>query len=378
MVYQNFLKEFWSTAVAHDPFPSTNETEQRPLRKFLIKFSVLNGQIPLTLDFNTFCSSTGLDYNNGKYVLGGNYSSTEQVNSIQQLLAHCLITGTKDSVSPLPLAAKPKKGKSQTITLTLPKSQGPKVPGALSKKSKMPKSKRPPTKTKVTPPKPTEGSKQSHSVSSGIVLDPQDLERDIQLTSTGFPSTLDEGTHKLKPLPESTATHPKDSGGNKQPLHRDITSMTSDKGTAKTTPHPKGSLGDKDSGGNIPPNDMEPVHPPVADLSGTGAKKYDNTLPLTEHRLVKYLRKMLKALFTRISEDNWEKHKEVAVNYADLKASINDYYDENILIKIRLTREDENHYENANIPPPVPPTQQTPHTLSTIKLPILKKGKYDA
>ncbi|GJU21562.1 hypothetical protein Tco_1154904, partial [Tanacetum coccineum] len=32
--------------------------------------------------------------------------------------------------------------------------------------------------------------------------------------------------------------------------------------------------------------------------------------------------------------------------------------------------------ENANIPPPVPPTQQAPHTLSTIKLPILKKG-YD-
>ncbi|GJW28062.1 putative ribonuclease H-like domain-containing protein [Tanacetum coccineum] len=36
-------------------------------------------------------------------------------------------------------------------------------------------------------------------------------------------------------------------------------------------------------------------------------------------------------------------------------------------------REDENHDENANIPPPVPPTQQAPHTLSTIKLPILKK-----
>ncbi|GJZ07705.1 putative ribonuclease H-like domain-containing protein [Tanacetum coccineum] len=37
-----------------------------------------------------------------------------------------------------------------------------------------------------------------------------------------------------------------------------------------------------------------------------------------------------------------------------------------------MAGEDENH--DANIPPPVPPTQQTPHTLSTIKLPILKKG----
>ncbi|GJZ10996.1 ribonuclease H-like domain-containing protein [Tanacetum coccineum] len=41
-----------------------------------------------------------------------------------------------------------------------------------------------------------------------------------------------------------------------------------------------------------------------------------------------------------------------------------------------VSREDEN-LENANIPPPVPPTQQAPHTLSTIKLPILKKGEYD-
>nr|GEY03282.1 hypothetical protein [Tanacetum cinerariifolium] len=58
-------------------------------------------------------------------------------------------------------------------------------------------------------------------------------------------------------------------------------------------------------------------------------KKYDNTLPLTERQLVKYLRKVLNSLFTRITKDNWEKHKEVAVNYADLKASI----DENIAHK---------------------------------------------
>ncbi|GKE95925.1 hypothetical protein Tco_1580780, partial [Tanacetum coccineum] len=152
-------------------------------------------------------------------VLGGNYSYTKQVNSIQQLLAYSLITGTKDpskvtdieltahmivvknqkdSVSLLPLAAKPKKGKSQTVTPTLPKSQGPKVPGALSKKSKRPKSKKPPTETK------------------------------------------------------------------------DITSTTSDKGTAKTTSRPEGSLGDKDSGGNIPPADMEPIHPLEEDILGAG------------------------------------------------------------------------------------------------------------
>ncbi|GJT79334.1 hypothetical protein Tco_1053676 [Tanacetum coccineum] len=48
--------------------------------------------------------------------------------------------------------------------------------------------------------------------------------------------------------------------------------MTPDDGMAKTTPRPKGLLGDKDLGGNIPPADMEPIHTPVADLSGTGAK----------------------------------------------------------------------------------------------------------
>ncbi|GKE50283.1 hypothetical protein Tco_1481541 [Tanacetum coccineum] len=60
--------EFWSTAVAFDPFPSIDEPEKHPLKEFLIKFSVLNGQRPLTLDFYTFCSSTGLNYNNDKYV----------------------------------------------------------------------------------------------------------------------------------------------------------------------------------------------------------------------------------------------------------------------------------------------------------------------
>nr|GEX09890.1 retrovirus-related Pol polyprotein from transposon TNT 1-94 [Tanacetum cinerariifolium] len=349
-------KLFWSTAIAFDPFPSTDKPEKRPLKEFLIKFSVLNGQRPLTLDFNTFYSSTGLNYNNGKYVdhptpevLGGNYSSTEQVDSIQQLLAYGFITGTeedsipttasqdpskvtnieltahmiavnnrKDSVSPPLLVAKLKKAKSQTVTLTLPKSQGLKDLGALSKKSKRPKSKNPPTWTMITLPKPTKCSDKSHS-----------------------------GTRKSEPLPESTATHPKDSRGNKQPLDRDITFTTSDEGTAKTTLRPDGSLGDKDSEGNIPPADMEPIHIPVTDPSGTGAKyhvdetqstrlshdlkRFDNTLPLTERQLIKYLRKMSRVLFNRITKKQLEQHEEALVSYADLKASIEEYYEENIV-----------------------------------------------
>nr|GEU75759.1 hypothetical protein [Tanacetum cinerariifolium] len=344
VAYHNFLREFWSTAVAFDPFPSTDEPKKCLLKELFIKFLVLNEQRPLTLNFNTFCSSTDLSYNNGKYVdhptpevvkkelgkiaiipsyldktsilknlflvalrilftfviqaLGKNYSSTEQVNSIQQLLAYSLITGTevdrgeiiysdldkkfgflplilsnsnftkdpskvtkieltahmivvnnqRDSVSPPPLVAKPKKGKSQTVTSTSPKSQGPKASGALSKKSKSPMSKKPPTKTNVTPPKPIEGSKQSHSVFSDTVPNHQDLKRDIQLASTGLPSTLGEGTRKSQPFPESAANHPKDSGVNKQPLDRDITFTTPDEGMDKTTSRPEGLHEDKDSG----------------------------------------------------------------------------------------------------------------------------------
>ncbi|GKC47152.1 hypothetical protein Tco_1064874, partial [Tanacetum coccineum] len=371
-------------------------------------------------------------------VLGGNYSSIEQVNSIQQFLAYSVITGTKvdigeiiysdlvtkllnksrlkyvsyprfiscalqvllgsdytqdkkirflppilsksnftkdpskvtdieltthmiavnnwkDSVSPPHLVAKPKKGKSQTMAPTLPKSQGP----------------------EESPPKLTEGSEQSHPISSGTVPDPQDLGRDKQLASMRLPSTLDEGTHQSKPLPEGTATHPKDSGGNKQPLDRDTTSTTPDKGTAKTTPRPKGSLRDKDSGGNIPPADMEPIHTPIADPSGTAfllsddeldkesdkeevlaagddmdedpqddkevrtpspkqdqpepshvqesasdsssldLKKFDNILPLTERQLIKYLRKI----------DHTDKLVEASMSSLDISSTtISDLY----------------------------------------------------
>ncbi|GJS06869.1 hypothetical protein Tco_0363665 [Tanacetum coccineum] len=44
------------------------------------------------------------------------------------------------------------------------------------------------------------------------------------------------------------------------------------------------------------------------------------------------------------------------------------------LLIYSMAGEDEFHDDN---PPPVTPTQQAPHTLSTIKLPILKKGEYD-
>nr|GEX23222.1 hypothetical protein [Tanacetum cinerariifolium] len=67
-LYQNFLREFWCTAIPYDPNPSDNEAKPHPLKEFLIKFSVMNGKKPLNLNFATFVTSTGLDYSKGKYV----------------------------------------------------------------------------------------------------------------------------------------------------------------------------------------------------------------------------------------------------------------------------------------------------------------------
>ncbi|GJR84503.1 hypothetical protein Tco_0155288 [Tanacetum coccineum] len=109
--YKPTFKEFWCTAIAYDPNPPADETRSRPLKEYLIKFSAMNGKKPLTLDFKTFTTSTGLDYNNAenvahpspkavkaelaKIVLSGNYSSTEQINSIRQMIAFCLMTRKK-------------------------------------------------------------------------------------------------------------------------------------------------------------------------------------------------------------------------------------------------------------------------------------------
>ncbi|GJT02298.1 hypothetical protein Tco_0823467 [Tanacetum coccineum] len=320
-------------------------------------------------------------------VLGGNYSSTEQVNSIQQLLAYSLITKNEvdigeiiysDLVTKLLNKSRLKyvsylrfiscalkvllgfeytQGKkfgflspilsnsnftkdpskvtdieltAHMIAINNQRDSGLEASGALSKKRKRPKSKKPPTETKVTSLKVTEGSEQSNSVSSGTVPDPQDLERDIQLAR-----------------------------GNKHPFNRDITSTTPDEGTAKTMSRPEGSLRDKDSGGNIPPADMEPIHTPVVDPSRTGAKyQVDGTqstrLSNEEEVLVAgddidediqaddevrtpspkqdqpEPSHVSRVLFNRITEKQWEQHKEVAVSYDDLKASIDQYYDENI------------------------------------------------
>ncbi|GJS02551.1 hypothetical protein Tco_0319059 [Tanacetum coccineum] len=220
-------------------------------------------------------------------VLDKNYSSTKQVNSIQQLLAYCLITRTEfdigeiiysDLVTKLlnnsrikyfshprfiPCALQVLLGYDYTQDIKALRLQSYSL-----KIGKSPCPKRHLKKPRKHHPQPTEGSKQSYLVFSGTIPDLQDPERNIQLAGTGLPSTLDEGTHKSQTLLECKTTNPKDSRGNNQPADKGLPSMASNEGTAKTTPHPEGPLRDKDSGGNKTLADMEPIHLTVDDPLG--------------------------------------------------------------------------------------------------------------
>ncbi|GJU72138.1 hypothetical protein Tco_1263543 [Tanacetum coccineum] len=304
VLYQNYLKEFWSTAVTYDPFPSIDETEQCPLREFLIKFSVLNGQRPLTLDFNIICSSTGLDYKNGKYVahptpevvLGGNYSSTKQVNSIQQLLAYCLIIGTEVDIGEIIYSDLVTKllNKSRQKYVSYPAlqvllgcdyTQDVKfgfLPGILSKDSSKVESN--PETLQLT----TLADIQAYLLFEDKLAQESDEEEVFAIGDDMKEYTqADEEEHK-SPSPN------------------------------KDQPEPSHSLTTQelDSGSLIP------------DL-----KKFDNIHPLTKRKLIKYLRKVFRVLFSRITQEQWAQQEEAIVSYVVLRGSIEGYYEENIAHK---------------------------------------------
>nr|GEW53882.1 hypothetical protein [Tanacetum cinerariifolium] len=67
VAYQNYLRELWFTTVVDLPKLTTDASKQRPLKEFIIKFTVKDGNTPLSFDFKTFLQTTGLDYNNRHY-----------------------------------------------------------------------------------------------------------------------------------------------------------------------------------------------------------------------------------------------------------------------------------------------------------------------
>ncbi|GJV44636.1 retrovirus-related pol polyprotein from transposon TNT 1-94 [Tanacetum coccineum] len=289
----------------------------------------LNGQRPLTLDFNTFCSSTGLDYNNGRYVahptpevvkkklgkiainpsyldktlilknsfllawrilftfviqvLGGNYSSTEQVNLIQQLLAYCLITGTEVDIGEIDYIDLVTKilNKSRLKYVSYPRFISCALQVLLGydytrdvKFGSLPSILSNSTFTKELSKVPNIELMAHMIVVNNETDSVCPLPFAAKKKKVKLPSTLDEGTRKSQPLPEGTTTGPKDSGGNDQPADKGLPSTASNEGTDKTTPRPEGPHGDKDSGGHKTPVDMEPIHPTIIDPLGTDVRAF--------------------------------------------------------------------------------------------------------
>nr|GEX47435.1 hypothetical protein [Tanacetum cinerariifolium] len=104
-------------------------------------------------------------------VLGGNYSSTKQVNSIQRLIAYCLLTWTKVDIREIIYNdLKEKKKKSQALSQPKPKTQGPMASETLPQKRKQPKTQKTPvvqaTKTPPIEKVPTKVSNDSNCCSS--------------------------------------------------------------------------------------------------------------------------------------------------------------------------------------------------------------------
>ncbi|GJW32950.1 retrovirus-related pol polyprotein from transposon TNT 1-94 [Tanacetum coccineum] len=384
-------REFWCIAVVEDPKPPEDDSKVRPLKEFIIKFTVMNGKKPLTLDYKTFCESTRLDYNKGNYVshpslkavkaklakvatnealiqknhvlktsfpvawrilltfvvqvLGKNYSSTEQLNFIQQLLAYSLLTGTKvdlreiifsdlvtrltaktsleSLVTPLPYFVKKWKKKSQTVMKTQPKSQCLEALGALPQKSKKPKSK-------------------TTSLSQATKIPPSEK---------GFHSPLDEGTRSSKPLCEGKPTDPKDWEGNKQLVDMRLPATHPDEGKTSFEVEPdtetllltivadiQALLEDSEEELKDASDDDSPL-PHKEQLESSKAKEtdasdfesyscsetfkpFDNYIPITERQLVRNLQNISEVMYAQVTEDNWENHKEAVASYSDLRAIV--------------------------------------------------------
>ncbi|GJY13299.1 hypothetical protein Tco_0382608 [Tanacetum coccineum] len=270
VLYQNYLREFWCSAEVVHPTPQDEDSEARPLKESNIKFTMKNGKTSLLLDYQTFCQTTGLKYNNRNYVehpsteevkaelakiathdvlvhktpllkasfpaawrilmtfaiqvLGGNHSSTEQINSSPQLIVFSLLTGTKIDIREiiyndvltrlmaksrqkyvsyprfisLSPSEKKRKTKTQTVTVTKPKpkSHGPEASEALCKKGKKAKTKNTTliqTTLKLDQQNvPSKATNMSQSVSSSQSTDPQDTKGNTQLAVRRLPSTADE------------------------------------------------------------------------------------------------------------------------------------------------------------------------------------------
>nr|GEX04334.1 hypothetical protein [Tanacetum cinerariifolium] len=203
-----------------------------------------------------------------------NYSSTEQVNSIQQLLTYCLITRTKVDIEEIIYSDLATKllNKSRHKYVSYPRFIACALQVLL-------------------------GCDYTQDVKfrlPGILSNfnfTKDSSKVPYIELTVHMIVVNNQKDLVSPLPfagkKGTTTDPKDSGGNVQPADKGFPSTASNEGTAKTILRLEGTLGDKDSEGNKPPADIEPINPTVVNLSGIGANEKFKKSHGAEHQVLK-------------------------------------------------------------------------------------------
>ncbi|GKC62396.1 hypothetical protein Tco_1094994 [Tanacetum coccineum] len=77
----------------------------------------------------------------------------------------------------------------------------------------------------------------------------------------------------------------------------------------------------KKSKESLKPSDSE------SSSASLSSKPYDNYMPITEMVLAKTLQGFSEILYAQVAEDNWKKHKEAIASYADLKMEIAGFHD---------------------------------------------------
>ncbi|GJZ72301.1 hypothetical protein Tco_0636152 [Tanacetum coccineum] len=283
---------------------------------------MMNGKKPLTLNFNTFTTSTGLDYNNGAYV------DHPSLKVVKAELSNIITNPSYLDKNPILKNSFPVAWRIlltfmiQEVLLGLEYTQDEKfryLPGIMSNFN-----------FSKDPSKVTEIELTAYMI---VVNNQKDLV-----------SLLPLSTKKKKWKSQTVTTTLPKLKGNDQPVDKGLPSIASNEGTTKTTPRPEEPLGDKDSGGNKPPADMKLINPTVADPSGTSAKYQgvfeageDMDEDTQEDTEVQSLPQNAKKPESSHVQDTNEStltlvliSKKVVVSYADLKASIEGYYEENI------------------------------------------------
>ncbi|GKA67396.1 hypothetical protein Tco_0767204 [Tanacetum coccineum] len=390
-LYQNFLRKFWCTAIAYDPDPPTDNSEARPLKEYKIKFIMMNGKKPLTLDFKTFVESTGLDYNQGTYV---SHPSPEAVKvelakitteevlinrtpvlkmafSVAWRILFTFVIQTRVNIweiiySDLVTRLTSKSRKKYVSYLRFVSCALAELLGAeytqdekFESLSNVLKKERElsdcvSTKTKDTGPEASGSLPQKRKKALTKKTTPQATKTlPNEEVPTYDSNKTQPGTRKSQPLPEVKTTNPKDSGGDNLLADKGLPYTVFDEGTGKTTPLSKGPREDKDSERLKPLADIESQTSHVTALSGVDAKdQVDQTQSIgfekPESSIAKKIdvsdSESLSCFESLKPYENYmliterQLHEEVVASYADLKWGLEDF------INTSFTK-----YENTDI-----------------------------